>query len=171
MPVHIVQQGECLNVIADLYGFFWETLWSHEKNRTLKSVRRDPGVLMAGDQVFIPEKQTKEELCATTRRHVFKILGIPCKLNLCLLDDDGRPRSGLQYTLTIDGARKTGVVPQDGKITENISPRARRAELVVKLADGGEEKYALHSLFMKSHSDRPGFTHRTGKHGIRRVIA
>ncbi len=143
MPVHIVQQGECLNVIADTYGFFWETLWNHENNQALKSLRRDPGVLMAGDQVFIPEKRTKEELCQTARRHVFKILGIPCKLNLCLLDNEGRPRSGLHYTLAIDGARKDGVVPADGKVSENISPRARRAELVLKLADGGEEKYAL----------------------------
>ena len=60
MPTrHRVQPGECLVSISESYGFFWETLWSHPENETLRNRRRDPTVLLPGDEVFVPEKTIK----------------------------------------------------------------------------------------------------------------
>ncbi len=136
MPVHIVKQGDCMNTIADQYGFFWYTLWNHERNAELKELRKNPNVLMAGDRVFIPEKRQKVETGETGKVHTFRLKGVPVKLNLELLDFDGTPRAGTQYTLTVDGKKITGVVPADGLISEVIPPRAKTAHL--KLETGEE---------------------------------
>jgi hypothetical protein len=136
MPVHVVKQGECMNSIADQYGFFWYSLWNHERNAELKERRQNPNVLMAGDRVFIPEKRQKEESGETAKVHTFRLKGVPVKLNFELLDFDGSPRAGVQYTLTVDGKKTTGVTPEDGMISEVIPPRAKSAHLT--LEDGVE---------------------------------
>jgi hypothetical protein len=56
-----VHQGDCLNSIADETGFFWETLWNHASNDSLKQQRRDPNVLEPGDVVHVPDKTPKQE--------------------------------------------------------------------------------------------------------------
>src|SRR5438046_1679636 len=67
-----VQRGDCINSIAFDGGFFWETLWHHASNASLKSKRKDPNVLMEGDFVHIPDIIFKEELVATEESHRFK---------------------------------------------------------------------------------------------------
>jgi hypothetical protein len=136
VPVHVVKQGECMSSIADQYGFFWFTLWNHEKNAELKDRRQNPNVLMAGDRVFIPEKRQKEESGETGKAHTFQLKGVPVKLNLEMLDFDGTPRAGTKYALTVDGKKTSGVIPDDGMISEVISPHAKSASL--KLETGEE---------------------------------
>ena len=144
MPVHVVKQGECLNSIADQYGFFWNTLWNHERNAELKERRQNPNVLMAGDRVFIPEKRQKEETGETTKVHTFRLKGIPVKLNVQLLDIGGSVRTNIRYTLTVDGKRTTGVAGDDGMVSEVIPPRARRAQLSLETG----EEYELDLGYM-----------------------
>jgi N-acetylmuramoyl-L-alanine amidase len=129
MPVHVVKQGDCLSSIADQYGFFWDTLWNHERNAELREHRKNPNVLMTGDHVFIPEKRQKMESGETGRVHTFRLKGVPVRLNLQLLDFQGQPRAGIKYTLTIDGKTTRGVVPDDGVIREIIPPRASKGTL------------------------------------------
>ncbi|MGC9970313.1 MAG: peptidoglycan-binding protein [Bryobacteraceae bacterium] len=135
MPVHIVKQGDCMSSIADQYGFFWETLWNDEHNSPLRDRRKDPNVLMAGDHVFIPEKRPKEEAGETTKVHTFRLKGVPVKLNLRLLDACNRPRAGLKYSLTVDGHKFSGVTDDDGRISHDIPPRSKRAQLKLPAAE------------------------------------
>jgi N-acetylmuramoyl-L-alanine amidase len=137
MPVHFVKQGDCMNTIACQYGFFWETLWNHERNAELKKKRQDPNVLMAGDQVFIRDKRVKEESGATGQTHTFRLKGVPVKLRFQLVDFDGSPRAGEKYTLTVDGSKRSGVTGEDGEISEVIPPQAKKAKL--EIIDTGEE--------------------------------
>lgn len=139
VPVHRVKQGECLNTIADQYGFFWETLWNHAKNADLKALRKNPAVLHPGDEVFIPELRQKEEAAATTKVHTFRLKGVPVKLRLHLLDSEGKARAQVKYTLTVDGQEFTGTTAGDGEICRQIPPRAKSGSL--KLETG--EQYAL----------------------------
>jgi hypothetical protein len=141
MPVHIVKQGDCMSSIADQYGFFWETLWNHERNADLKQRRKNPNVLMAGDHVFIPELRPKEESGETTKVHTFRLRGVPARLNFRMKDALGEARAGLRYTLTVDGQRFTGTTGDDGLISQVISPRAKKAEL--KLDNGEEYRFDL----------------------------
>ena len=46
---HRVQQGDCMVSIAELCGFFWETLWNHPNNKDLRGLRHDPTVLLLDD--------------------------------------------------------------------------------------------------------------------------
>jgi hypothetical protein len=132
MPIHIVKQGDCISSIADRYGFFWETLWDHERNAELRQQRDDPNVLMAGDRVFVPEKRPKEEAGSTALVHKFRLKGVPAKLNLRIQDEFGQPRAGMKYTLTVDGKKTQGVVPDDGRISEVVQPQAKQAKITLE---------------------------------------
>src|ERR1051325_629326 len=82
---YILKQGDCISSIAYERGFFWETLWNHSRNSELKTRRKDPNVLMAGDSLFIPDLAVGEEAGATEGRHRFKLKGVPAKLRLRLI--------------------------------------------------------------------------------------
>jgi len=79
---HEIQQGECLDSVAERYGFFWETLWEHADNSELKRVREDPNVLQPGDIVKVPDLEEGEESCATEQAHRFRRKGVPAVLRL-----------------------------------------------------------------------------------------
>jgi hypothetical protein len=42
--------------IAAESGFSWEFLWARPQNQQLRALRKNPNVLMEGDEVFIPER-------------------------------------------------------------------------------------------------------------------
>jgi N-acetylmuramoyl-L-alanine amidase len=138
--MHIVKQGDCLNSIADRYGFFWDTIWNHERNAELREKRRDPNVIMAGDRVFVPEIRPREESGETTRVHVFRLKGVPVKLNLHIHDEFDKPRAGMKYTLVVDGKKTQNVVPEDGLISEVVQPQAKQASLTLETG----EQWVLH---------------------------
>lgn len=134
MPEHIVEEGECIESIALDYGLFWETIWNHPNNADLKKQRKDPNVLMAGDIVFVPDKQLKKETRATEARHRFKRLGVPSKLRIRLMDDD-QPRANESYTLVIGGKIFSGKTDSDGWLEQPVSPDAGEGKILV-----GEEQ-------------------------------
>lgn len=128
METHIVQEGECLSIIAFNHGFFVETLWNHESNASLRAERDNPNVLAPGDEVNIPDKRPKEEAVATDGRHRFRLRGVPEKLRLCL-KSGGEPRSGVPYRLTVDQQVIEGVTGSDGVLEHFLMPNASRANL------------------------------------------
>ena len=83
---YTVQTGDCISSIAFERGFFWETIWNHPKNADLKQKRVDPNILKEGDVVHVPDKELKEESCATDQKHQFKVKGVPAKLKLKLME-------------------------------------------------------------------------------------
>lgn len=134
---HTVQQGECLVSIAESYGFFWETLWSHPENAALRARRRDPTVLAQGDVVFVPDKTRKEFTRPTGARHTFRVKNVPAKFQLRLLNEDGTPRAGLAYVLTVDGREIPGTTDGEGTVKASIAPTARDG--VLRITETGEE--------------------------------
>jgi N-acetylmuramoyl-L-alanine amidase len=143
MPYYIVRQGDCINAIAELCGFFWETLWNHTSNTSIREQRENPNVLMPGDRIFVPDKTPKDESGATGLQHVFRMKGIPCRFNLRLLDHAGVARAGLAYTLDVDGKQTSGKVPEDGMISEIVSQSANKAVLTLQIGPGEDETYTL----------------------------
>ena len=58
MPVHTVQQGEHLPALAERYGFQTiDPIWNDPANAELKQLRKNPMVLMPGDEVTIPDRE------------------------------------------------------------------------------------------------------------------
>ena len=110
-----VQSGDSIPSIARDNGFFWETLWNHPENAALKALRNDANMLLEGDEVFVPEKETKWESCATEQLHTFKRLGDAVKFKL-QLRKMGKPRKDEDYVLIVDGRRIKGKTDGDGKL-------------------------------------------------------
>jgi N-acetylmuramoyl-L-alanine amidase len=136
-----VQAGDCIESIAFEHGFFWKTLWDHAKNHELHKVRKDPNVLLAGDRVFVPELQLKQEEGATERRHRYKRKGVPSKLNITLKDEHDRPRAHEKYILEIDGQTFAGTTDASGSLQHPIPPNARRGTL--RFGPNGERQIPL----------------------------
>ncbi len=80
-----VQDGDCVSSIAYSNGFYWETLWNHPGNASLKSDRKDPNILKAGDLLHIPDLTVRQEPGATEATHKFKLKGVPAKLRMRLM--------------------------------------------------------------------------------------
>lgn len=140
MGKYKVKQGDCISSIAYKHGFFPDTLWNHAENANLKQKRKDPNVLLPGDEVFVPEKEEKKESCATEQKHRFRKKGVPAKMKVRLLIND-EPRSNEPYQLLIDDAFwKEGTTDKDGFIEQPIPLNAIKGELVVG-KDGNEESY------------------------------
>lgn len=126
-----VRQGETTEQLAASYRHFWKTVWTHPRNADLRARRKKPNVLREGDELFIPPRRQRDESCATTREHVFRVRGIPSKLTVRCLDLLGRPRAGEPYSVTGPGLDVCGTVDRDGWVRVSISPELTHATLVV----------------------------------------
>jgi len=136
MSEYKVKQGDCLSSIAEKHGLFWEKIWNHSKNAELKEKRKDPNVLYPGDVIFVPDREEKEEPCATEQRHKFRRKGVPEKLQL-VLRIEGEPRENVEYIIDIDGNQSRGTTDEEGRVSITIPPGAQRGK--VTLVEGGEE--------------------------------
>lgn len=134
---YIVKQGDCISSIAFKYGFFPETIWNDSKNSELKQERKDPNVLLPGDEVYIRDKEEKKESRPPEKRHRFKRKGVPEKLRLQFLDEEDKPRANLHYTLEIDGEFSEDKTDKDGKVEISIPPNAQAGSIT--LTESGEE--------------------------------
>jgi hypothetical protein len=141
MPMHRVSQGECVLSIADRYGFFWKTVWERAENEELRRLRADPNVLQEGDDLFVPDKEVKEESCATEQKHRYRRKGVPGKLRIRVLVDD-EAQANANYVLLIDGRSRNGTTDSDGFLEESIPPEAVEGELRIK-KDGHERRFYL----------------------------
>ena len=56
---YVVQQGDCLESIGFARCMPWQEIWNHPKNAVLKSSGRTPNILLPGDQLYLPELETK----------------------------------------------------------------------------------------------------------------
>lgn len=127
---HQVQDGECIILLADQAGHFWETLWDHPDNAEVKRARGSPHVLMPGDLVHVPEIESKDESGTTEVKHRFRRKGIPIHFEMCV-KENGKPLKGHRYVLIIEGRVIEGIVPDDGVIKAHMLPQDRTGELRV----------------------------------------
>ena len=163
-----VQQGDCIDSIAFRHGHFWQTIWNHPDNQQLKSVRKDPNVLLAGDQVFIPDLRPKQESGATEQCHRFKRKGVPARLRMKFYkpvapepdESSGgqydpshyqqvpqpsgaeyEPITNARFALSIDGIVTDGQSDGDGLVDVPIPPDAAQAR--IRFSPGTPEEIAF----------------------------
>jgi hypothetical protein len=133
MPIYYVTTLESLNRIAHALGFSWRKLWNLPENEGLRRKRGDPNVLRAGDEVFYPEKEEKEESGASEQCHTFRLPDVPFNLRIKVLTPLHLPLSGAEWFLDIDGeespVQRTG---GDGLIEADVSPDVRSVALCVQ---------------------------------------
>jgi hypothetical protein len=137
---YTVQQGDCIESIADRHGHFWEALWDHPSNAELKRKRGDPNVLQTGDVVHVPPLRRVPVQLATSNVHRFRRKGVPSRLELRFLDED-EPIANRSYQVDVDGKITHGHTDGDGQLSIPISPRARMA--IVTLEGETPEQFSL----------------------------
>jgi len=132
MPkIHIVKQGEHLSSIAERYSFVeHETLWNHPDNAALKD-ERSPHVLLPGDEVIIPDKESKSLPRPTGALHSFRIGGDRLTLRLRLLGTLGEPLAETDCELTVEGSSLSLRTDPDGVIEATIPRSARQGSLAI----------------------------------------
>ena len=131
--VHIVKAGDCISSIAFQYGFNPDTIWQCAENEALRKQRRNPNVLLEGDELFIPELRTREVSLPTDAVHTFRRLAVPEIYRARFLDRQGKPRAGLAYSFYVHGVERRGTLDADGSLSESIPPDLDRA--IVELHD------------------------------------
>lgn len=118
---HTVEQGEYLASIAKDYGFSdWHTIYDHPENADLRKKRSNPNVLFPGDEIFIPDKDQKEESCPTEKRTRFQVHVPKAMLHIVLKDCEGQPIKNQPYTLTIAWLTLTGTTDSAGSLQQKI---------------------------------------------------
>jgi hypothetical protein len=129
---HTVQQGEHLSSIASQYGFTdYTVIWNHAQNAQLKTQRGNPNVLLAGDSLYIPDKQQKQESGATTARHKFVLNQKRLMLRLTLEDLYENPLANAACALVVDGKQFQLTSGSDGKLEQPIDPAAQSCILTI----------------------------------------
>ncbi|MHC4474361.1 MAG: peptidoglycan-binding domain-containing protein [Planctomycetota bacterium] len=134
-----VRQGDCISSIAYEHGFFPDTIWNDSKNSKLKQDRKDPNVLKPGDEVYIRDKEEKEESCASEERHRFKRKGVPEIFNIQFKIKD-EPRANEAYVLDIDGELSEGQTDENGIAEIWIPPNAKKGKISFR---DREDEYEL----------------------------
>jgi hypothetical protein len=126
----VVVSGECVISIAEETGHFWQKLWELPENEELRTLRKDPNVLLAGDRIHVPPIAPKEESVATEKRHRFRRKGVPSVLSVtCSIL--GEPLADQPFTLDVDGVIFTGRTDASGGVKQSIPCGARAAVLKV----------------------------------------
>lgn len=124
----IAAPDDSVESIAYRAGHFWETVWKRDENESLRAQRSSPHQLVPGDVVFVPEIEPKTVTRVTGGTYVFRRRGVPSWLRV-VLRYEGKPRSGVEYALEIDGVVTTGTTGDDGLIERALPPDAKSARL------------------------------------------
>lgn len=133
MPWHTVQQGEHLPQIAHRYGFSdHQAIFDLPENKPLKDKKRCPHILHPGDQVFIPEKEVKEEDAPTGKLSTFKVKIPKVMLRVVLHDEEGQPFASKAYKLEIDGQETEGETDGDGLVEAPIPVGAKGGKVEIE---------------------------------------
>jgi hypothetical protein len=130
---YTVKQGDHLSSIAHAAGFSdFRTIWNHPNNLDLRNLRKNPHVLFADDQIFVPDRTVKEEDRPTDMKHKFKKRGSKLQLRLVLEDIYEKPIANAQCLFIIEGDSRDVTSDSDGKIEEEIPANAHNAILLIK---------------------------------------
>ena len=141
---HIVVQGEHLSQIAEKYGFKdYRTIWDHGQNAALKAKRKNPNVLHPGDNVFVPDREPKEESRPTDQRHRFQVKVPNLKLRIVVEDQYERPIGNAPCELTIDGQIFKHTTDGKGKIEQDIPAAAGQGRLVLTTPETALDKLVV----------------------------
>ena len=138
--IHSVKQGEHLsqaNLARGAHGFRsrYLTIWDHPNNAGLKKLRQDPNILLPGDGLFIPDKQSKTLTGDTGMTHVFKVEIPKLELRIALLDFCEQPLASVACALDIEGAVAQLNTDGKGSIRKPIAADSERGAVRLEALD------------------------------------
>lgn len=125
-----VKEGDCISSIAYEHALFPDTIWDDSKNSELKNKRKNPNALLPGDEVYIRDKEEKEESCDCEQKHRFRRKGVPAKLKTQIMIGE-LPCENEEYVLDIDCVLSRGKTDVDGNVEITIPPNAKRGCIII----------------------------------------
>ena len=151
--LHIVQQGENLFSIAREHKVpNWRDIYFHEANAEFRKKRPNPNIICPGDEIQIPDSETKSVTIRTGAHHVFYVDRETQNLTLRLLDEHGRPKGNVSCELTINGQKKAVASGADGKLKIQVDDPSLKAMHIDVFADPESEEpthqYELQLAFL-----------------------
>jgi N-acetylmuramoyl-L-alanine amidase len=135
MPKQKVGSNESTSSLAKKHGFYWKTIWEHGENAQLRQKRKDPNVLSADDEIFIPEREIKKVSKGTEAEHKFIRKGEPTEIKMQLLEL-GEPRKNAPYLFECNNKTVNGQTDGEGILKQFVPGDAKSAKLYFK--DGKE---------------------------------
>jgi len=129
---YTVKQGDHLSGIASRYGFSdYNTIWNDPQNADLKAKRQNPNVLYPGDQLYIPDKGTKDYSKPTDQKHNFKVNTPPLKLRIKLDRFYSKPLANTPCDLSIGGNLVKVTSDANGIVEQTIPKTVQDGTLTV----------------------------------------
>ncbi len=129
----VVKPGDTLSSLAARHGFAdFRTVFDDPGNAALKSLRKNPHTLVPGDEVFIPDREDRQESAPTDTRTTFvaQIQGL--FLRVKVLDFDNRKLdSDAVCLLSTTGTPQELNPDGDGIVESPIRRDLEKAELRV----------------------------------------
>jgi hypothetical protein len=136
MPIYIVQDGDCLASIAKEAGFTdWRTIYNDSHNADFRKLRPDPNIIGAGDELFIPTKESKTDSRGTDTASTFKLTAKKTFLKIRIKDEKNQAFAGKKFSLKVGGEVTEGVIGADGLIEKEIAADTKTGRLTVFLDD------------------------------------
>jgi hypothetical protein len=110
MPkTHDVVQGEYLALIALAYGFHdSNVIWDHPDNAELKARRRNPNVLLPGDRLAIPDRESGDIAATSGQVNPFVAGDDAPRLNVQFENASAKPLANREGPLTLGGKDAAG---------------------------------------------------------------
>jgi hypothetical protein len=136
MPIHSVEQGECLASIARRFGFAdWRTIYNDPENKTFREKRPNPNVIYPEDQLFIPDRELKWVKGETDRTHCFELKNNRVKIRVFVKDPDDQPYADKKYEVSVGGQLYQGRTNASGLVEAKVPALAKEARLRVWVVD------------------------------------
>lgn len=152
---HTVKQGENFNHIAKQHNVAdWREIYRHSDNAELRKKRPNPNILLAGDQVVIPDLTKPKVVVRSGSHHKFVLTGQNQKLQLRIVDHANKPLKFMKTVLTVDGVKKALTTDNSGQLMVEITQASQEIPLDIYLKP--DDKNPSHQFMLKlSHLDPP----------------
>jgi hypothetical protein len=111
-------EGESLAKVAADEGFVVGTVWDHPDNASIREKRGKAYLVEAADVVVIPPRPLKNEVCATGRRHCFRLISVPLPNFITFQARDGLGAAGAATCILEhpDGTLEDVTLDEDGSL-------------------------------------------------------
>jgi hypothetical protein len=132
MPIYRVKQGDTLSLIAKSYKLAnWEVIYNHPRNVEFRRLRPNPNLIYPGDEVYVPERETRTEEGATDQKHTFRVSRPHQVLRIAAEDITGERLANAEYELVVAGKLLTGRTDGEGILEEKIPVEAKKGQLKI----------------------------------------
>jgi hypothetical protein len=124
MAKYVVRPGDSvMRLAARMLLPNIDPIWNHANNAEFKKMR-EPGSLVPGDVLFLPDVEPPTYTLETGKRHRLVVRRPEAYLRLCLKDVHNEPLRNTPFELTVGEKTKSGSTDGDGGLEMKIPAAA-----------------------------------------------